>query len=63
MCKRYVGNTRKYASNGSFMYINSRCYMNIFYTMENNQSPKVNPLHCKSNDWFLYEKQHWADIG
>ena len=20
-------------------------------------------LHCKSNDWFLYETQHWAETG
>ena len=20
-------------------------------------------LNCKSNDWFLYEMQHWAEMG
>ena len=44
-------------------------FITQFYMVLNPFQPNValyietNNFHCKSNDWLVYEIQHWAEMG
>ena len=47
-----------------------KCYLNGFISFSTHFSLVLHStkkpviwLHCKSNDWILYEMQHWTEMG